>query len=46
MLAECEGLSCGYDRNRNRFNIKVPSRTATLGRMFNVLGEPIDEETK
>lgn len=42
MLAECEGLSCDMTVTATGSNIKVPVGTSTLGRMFNVLGEPID----
>lgn len=46
MLAECEGLSCDMTVTATGSNIKVPVGTATLGRMFNVLGEPIDGGNK
>ena len=46
MLAECEGLSCDMTVTATGANIKVPVGTATLGRMFNVLGEPIDGGNK
>lgn len=46
MLAECKGLSCDMTVTATGSNIKVPVGTATLGRMFNVLGEPIDGGNK
>ena len=42
MLAESEGLSRGMEVKATGDNIKVPVGEATLGRVFNVLGEPID----
>lgn len=53
MLAESEGLARGMKVEADGKSIQVPVGTCTLGRMFNVLGEPIDgmgeipeEETK
>lgn len=42
MLAESEGLTCGMDVYSDGESIRVPVGENTLGRMFNVLGEPID----
>lgn len=42
MLAESENLARGMDVQANGTGIKVPVGTCTLGRMFNVLGQPID----
>lgn len=42
MLAESEGLYRGMEVAATGNNIRVPVGEATLGRMFNVLGEPID----
>ncbi len=42
MLAESEGLSRGMEAKATGQGIRVPVGEATLGRMFNVLGEPID----
>ena len=42
MLAESENLSRGMEAIGNGKTISVPVGTCTLGRMFNVLGEPID----
>lgn len=42
MLSESEGLSRGMEVIATGNNICVPVGEATLGRMFNVLGEPID----
>lgn len=42
MLSESEGLSCGMSVTSDGTAIKVPVGEATLGRMFNVLGDPID----
>lgn len=42
MLSESEGLARGMDVVATGNNIRVPVGKATLGRMFNVLGEPID----
>ena len=42
MLSESEGLARGMDVVATGNNICVPVGKATLGRMFNVLGEPID----
>lgn len=42
MLAESEGLARGMEVTATGSPIKVPVGKNTLGRMFNVLGEPID----
>ena len=42
MLAPSEGLSRGMTVEATGRGISVPVGDATLGRMFNVLGEPID----
>lgn len=42
MLSESEGLYRGMEVTATGHNISVPVGEATLGRMFNVLGEPID----
>ena len=44
MLAGSEGLSRGMEVKADGCGIRVPVGEATLGRMFNVLGEPIDGE--
>ena len=42
MLAASDNLSIGTEVNSNGKSISVPVGENTLGRMFNVLGEPID----
>ncbi len=42
MMAASEGLSRGVEVTNLGHGIEVPVGTATLGRMFNVLGRPID----
>ena len=42
MLSESEGLYRGMEVTATGSNIRVPVGEVTLGRMFNVLGEPID----
>ena len=42
MLAESEGLARGMEVSAYGQGIQVPVGERTLGRMFNVLGEPID----
>ena len=42
MLSQSEGLARGDEAVCEGGGIKVPVGNATLGRMFNVLGEPID----
>ncbi|MBR2188368.1 MAG: F0F1 ATP synthase subunit beta [Eubacterium sp.] len=42
MLSESEGLSRGLEVTADGKGISVPVGEPTLGRMFNVLGEPID----
>ena len=44
MLAASEGLRRGMEVVSDGHGIRVPVGRATLGRMFNVLGEPIDGE--
>lgn len=45
MLAESEGLARGMEVTATGNNIRVPVGDATLGRMFNVVGETIDGGT-
>ncbi len=42
MLSDSEGLARGMEIDAPGHGIRVPVGEATLGRMFNVLGEPID----
>ncbi len=42
MLSESEGLARGTEVIRTGNSITVPVGEATLGRIFNVLGDPID----
>ncbi len=42
MLSESEGLSRGLEVTAEGSGIRVPVGEQTLGRMFNVLGDPID----
>ena len=42
MLSESEGLYRGMEVEKTGNNICVPVGEAVLGRMFNVLGDPID----
>jgi F-type H+/Na+-transporting ATPase subunit beta len=42
MLAESEALYRGMEVKADGHGIRVPVGTCTLGRMFNVLGQPID----
>ena len=42
MLSESEGLYRGMEVTATGDNIRVPVGEATLGRMFNVFGDPID----
>ena len=44
LMAQAEGLSLGMRVRRLQGGIRVPVGEATLGRMFNLLGEPIDEK--
>lgn len=44
MLSPSEGLGRGNEVTAAGHTIEVPVGEATLGRMFNVLGEPIDEK--
>ena len=44
MLAPSEGLSRGAEVKAEGGPIRVPVGEVTLGRMFNVLGEPVDEK--
>jgi F-type H+-transporting ATPase subunit beta len=41
-MASTDGLQRGVDAIRTHNSIKVPVGIATLGRIFNVLGEPVD----
>lgn len=41
-MASTDGLQRGVDATRTYSSIKVPVGPATLGRIFNVLGEPVD----
>lgn len=41
-MASTDGLQRGVDAIRTNNSIKVPVGLATLGRIFNVLGEPVD----
>ncbi|MDO9085945.1 MAG: F0F1 ATP synthase subunit beta [Anaerolineaceae bacterium] len=41
-MASTDGLQRGVDVARTHSSIKVPVGSATLGRIFNVLGEPVD----
>ncbi len=41
-MASTDGLQRGVDVTRTHSSIKVPVGLATLGRIFNVLGEPVD----
>ncbi len=43
MLASSDGMRNGMEVEATGGSIKVPVGTQVLGRMFNVLGEPIDE---
>ena len=42
MLASSDGMSKGMEVERTMGSIRVPVGTNVLGRMFNVLGDPID----
>ena len=42
MLASSDGMSKGMEVERTEGSIRVPVGTSVLGRMFNVLGDPID----
>ncbi len=42
MLAESEGLARDMEVTATGYGIRVPVGKATIGRMFNVLGDPID----
>ena len=42
LLAQSEGLARGMEVTATGEGVKVPVGQATIGRMFNVLGEPID----
>ena len=42
MMSETEGLSCGMEVQATGSGIRVPVGPRTLGRLFNVFGEPID----
>ena len=43
MLSGSEGMSCGMEVTATGDSIRVPVGDVVLGRMFNVLGEPIDD---
>ena len=43
MLSGSEGMSCGMEVTATGDSIRVPVGNVVLGRMFNVLGEPIDD---
>lgn len=43
MLSGSEGMSSGMEVTATGDSIRVPVGNAVLGRMFNVLGEPIDD---
>ncbi len=45
-LSPTEGLSRGTEAVDTGSSIKVPVGKATLGRLFNVLGEPLDDKGK
>ncbi|MGX7071998.1 F0F1 ATP synthase subunit beta [Helcococcus kunzii] len=44
MLSDSDGLNREMNVERDGMGIRVPVGTNTLGRMFNVLGEPIDKK--
>ncbi|WP_282926417.1 F0F1 ATP synthase subunit beta [Helcococcus kunzii] len=44
MLSDSDGLNREMNFERDGMGIRVPVGTNTLGRMFNVLGEPIDKK--
>ncbi len=44
MLSESDGLSRGLEVENTHSGIKVPVGKCTLGRLFNVLGEPVDNQ--
>ena len=44
MMAGSDGLACGLIVSATGHGIRVPVGEKTLGRMFNVLGDPIDGE--
>ena len=46
MLASSDGLSKGMEVTATGEDIKVPVGKQTLGRLFNVLGETIDDKEK
>ena len=46
MLATSEGLSKNMEVTATGSCIKVPVGEKTLGRMFNVIGEPIDKKAR
>ena len=46
MLASSDGMSKGMEVERTMGSIRVPVGTSVLGRMFNVLGDPIAEESR
>lgn len=46
MLAISDGMSCGMEVEATGKSITVPVGETVLGRLFNVLGDPIDEGEK
>lgn len=42
-LANTQGLRCGMKVSRSHTKVTVPVGPATMGRVFNALGEPLDE---
>ncbi len=42
-LANTQGLRCGQKVSRTHSRVTVPVGAATMGRVFNALGEPLDE---
>ena len=44
LLSEAEGIACGTPVRDTGDGIRVPVGKKTLGRLFNVLGQPIDGE--
>lgn len=42
-LANTQGLRCGQKVSRTHSKVTVPVGPATMGRVFNALGEPLDE---
>ncbi len=42
-LANTQGLRCGQKVHRTQTRVTIPVGLATMGRVFNALGEPLDE---